>query len=54
VSAIYLGRIDEAFELALQSAHARDRIGHMWIRFPDIEPILEHPRYPEILAALGA
>jgi serine/threonine-protein kinase len=54
VSAIYLRRIDEAFELALQSAHARDGIGHMWIRFPDIEPILEHPRYPEILAALGA
>ncbi|HEY6830726.1 MAG TPA: protein kinase [Gemmatimonadaceae bacterium] len=54
VSAIYLGRIDEAFERALESAHARDGIGHMWIRFPDIEPILEHPRYPEILTALGA
>jgi serine/threonine-protein kinase len=54
VSAIYLGRIDEAFELALESARARDGIGHMWVRFPDIEPILTHPRYPEILAALGA
>ena len=54
VSAIYLGRIDEAFELALQSARARDSIGHIWVRFPDIEPILTHPRYPEILVALGA
>jgi hypothetical protein len=54
VSAIYLGRIDEAFELALESARARDGIGHMWVRFPDIEPILTHPRYPEILVAIGA
>jgi serine/threonine-protein kinase len=54
VSAIYLGRVDEAFELAVESARARDGIGHVWVRFPDIEPILTHPRYPEILAALGA
>ena len=54
VSAIYLGRIDEAFELALESARLRDGIGRMWVRFPDIESILEHRRYPEILAALGA
>jgi len=54
ISAAYLGRIDEAFELALESARARDGIGHMWIRFPDIEPILGHPRYGEILEALGA
>jgi len=26
----------------------------MWTRFPDIEPVLTHPRYPEILAAMGA
>src|SRR5262249_4967461 len=44
--------IDEAF--ALESAKERDGIGHMWVRFPDIEPILAHPRYPEILAGLGA
>ena len=54
VSAIYLGRIDEAFDLALASARARDGIGHMWIRFPDIGPILAHRRYAEILEALGA
>ena len=54
ISASYLGRADEAFELALESARARDGIGHIWMRFPDIEPILEHPRYQEILVALGA
>jgi len=26
----------------------------MWVRFPDIDPILAHPRYSEILSALGA
>jgi serine/threonine-protein kinase len=54
VSAIYLGRIEEGFEFALKSAEARDGIGPMWVRFPDIEPVLTHPRYPEILAAMGA
>jgi hypothetical protein len=54
VSAIYLGRVEEGFEFALRSAEARDGIGHMWTRFPDIEPVLNHPRYPEILAAMGA
>jgi len=54
ISAAYLGFVDDAFELALESARVRDGIGHMWVRFPDIEPILTHPRYPEILVALGA
>jgi len=54
ISAAYLGLVDDAFELALESARVRDGIGHMWVRFPDIEPILTHPRYPEILVALGA
>jgi serine/threonine-protein kinase len=54
ISAIYLGRIEEGFELALRSGETRDGIGHMWVRFPDIEPVLNHPRYPEILAAMGA
>jgi serine/threonine-protein kinase len=54
ISAIYLGRIEEGFEFARKSAEARDGIGPMWVRFPDIEPVLTHPRYPEILAAMGA
>ncbi len=54
ISAIYLGRIDEGFEYARSSAEARDGIGQVWVRFPDIEPVLSHARYPEILAAMGA
>jgi len=54
VSAIYLSRIEEGFAYALRSAAAGDGLGHMWIRFPDIEPVLTHRRYPEILAAMGA
>jgi serine/threonine-protein kinase len=54
VSAIYLGRIDEGVEYARRSAEARDGIGQMWVRFPDIEPVLSHSRYPEIVAAMGA
>jgi len=54
VSAIYLGRIEDGFEYALKSAASRDGIGHMWLRFPDIEPVLNHPRYGEVLAAMGA
>jgi hypothetical protein len=54
ISALYLGRVEEGFEFALKSAEARDGIGPMWVRFPDIESVLTHPRYPEILAAMGA
>jgi len=54
ISAIYLGRIEEGFEYALRAAEARDGIGHMGVRFPDIDPFRGHPRYPEILAAMGA
>jgi hypothetical protein len=46
--------VSPGFEYALRSATARDGIGHMWVRFPDIEPVLNHPRYAEILAAMGA
>ncbi len=53
ISATYLGWVDHAFEYALQSAHERDGIGHMWLRFRDIDGIIDHPRYPEILAACG-
>jgi hypothetical protein len=44
----------EAFEYALRSAEARDGLGQMWLRFPDTEMVLTRPRYPEILAAMGA
>jgi len=52
VSALYLGRVDEALEHALESARARDAIGPIWFNFPDLEPLKAHPRYPEVLGAL--
>ena len=52
VSAIYLGRMNEALEYAIRSAEARDAIGPVWFRWPDIEPLQAHPRYPEVLARL--
>src|SRR5688572_1686350 len=54
VSAIYLGRIDEALEHALRSAELKDAIGLVWYRWPDLEPLQTHPRYPEVLARLRA
>jgi hypothetical protein len=51
-SAAYLGRIDEAIEHAIASARARDGLGPMWYRWPDIEPLKAHPRYGEVIAAL--
>jgi serine/threonine-protein kinase len=52
VSAIYLGRLDAALEYAIRSAEARDAIGPVWYRLPDIEPLQAHPRYSEVLAKL--
>ena len=47
---MYLGRIDEAIGYAIRSAELRDAIGPMWIRWPDLETLREHPRYAEVLA----
>jgi tetratricopeptide (TPR) repeat protein len=54
VSAIYLGRMDEALEHAIRSAEARDAIGPVWFRWPDLGPLQAHPRYAEVLARLRA
>ena len=54
ISALYLGRTEEGFEYALSSAEARDGVGPMWVRFPDIGAVLSHPRYAELLGAMGA
>ena len=54
VSALYLGRIDEAIEHALRSAELKDAIGPVWYRWPDIEALQAHPRYPEVLSRLRA
>ena len=53
-SALYLGRLDEAVDLAIQSARLRDAIGPIWYRWPDIEALQAHPRYDEVLGAMRA
>jgi len=54
VSALYLGRIDEAVEHALRSAELKDALGPIWYRWPDIEALQAHPRYSDVLARLRA
>jgi hypothetical protein len=49
VSALYLGRVDEAIEHAICSAHVRDAVGPVWKRWPDLEVLRAHPRFPEIV-----
>ena len=52
ISALSLGRIEEAVAFAVLSAKEGDALGPLWYRWPGIEPIIAHPRYPEILAYL--
>lgn len=54
ISALYLGRVDEAMEHAVRSAEVKDAIGPMWYRWPDLGALQAHPRYPELLARLNA
>ena len=54
ISALYLGRVDEAVEHALRSAEERDALGPIWYRWPDLGPLQSHPRYAEVLARLRA
>jgi len=54
MSALALGRIDEAAEHAVNSARLGDAIGPIWYRWPGIEPLQAHPRFPEIIAAWTA
>jgi serine/threonine-protein kinase len=50
VSAAYLGRIDEAVDHAIHSAELGDGIGPIWRRWPDLDAVRAHPRFPEVLA----
>ena len=45
----YLGRTAEAIEQAFQSVEANDAIGPVWYRWPDLEALEVHPRFPELL-----
>jgi serine/threonine-protein kinase len=51
-SSLYLGRMDDAIAHAIRSAELRDAIGPIWGRFPDLEPLQAHPRYPELLSRM--
>ena len=53
-----LGRLTAALadryslEHALRSAELKDAVGPIWYRWPDIEALQAHPRYPEVLSRL--
>ncbi len=53
MSALALGRDEEAFEHAMRSVENRDRIGPWITTFPDIGGLKRHPRYPELLRKAG-
>ena len=52
ISAVYLGRVEDAMTYAIRSAELHDAIGPMWHRWPDIESLQAHPRYPELVARM--
>jgi serine/threonine protein kinase/tetratricopeptide (TPR) repeat protein len=47
-SAVALGRIDEAMDLAFRSIAEVDAFGPWFLRWPAIEPLQSHHRYPEL------
>ena len=49
VSAIALGKIDEAMEHAIASANAHDGLGPVWIRWNGTDALKTHRRYAELL-----
>ncbi len=53
-SLLYLGRVDEAMDQAIQSARTRDAIGPIWWRWGDMAPLASHARYDELLAVMAA
>ena len=52
MSALYVGRLDDAIAYAMRSAELRDAIGPIWSRWPDIAPPQAHPRYPDVLSRM--
>ena len=47
-SALALGRIDEAMDYAFRSVRERDAFGPWFLRWPAIEQLQSHHRYPEL------
>jgi serine/threonine-protein kinase len=54
MSAMYLGRMDEAIDHAIRSAEVHDAVGPIWVRWPDLEPLRAHPRYADVLSRTRA
>ncbi len=53
-AACYLGRHDEAIDYALESVERCDALNPFWARLPfATDAIRAHPRYPELLRAMG-
>ena len=54
IAALGLGRIDEAIDFALESVERSDATNPTWARLPfATDAIRAHPRYPELLRAMG-
>ncbi|MEO7086812.1 MAG: hypothetical protein ABI442_12480 [Gemmatimonadaceae bacterium] len=54
LAANFLGRHDEAIGYALESVERCDALNPVWARPPfATDPIRAHPRYPELLRAMG-
>jgi serine/threonine protein kinase/tetratricopeptide (TPR) repeat protein len=54
LSALALGRIDEAMELTFRSVTESDAFGPWFLRFPGIEALRAHSRFPELARLIGA
>jgi len=53
MSALSLGRIDEAMDFAFRSVTEFDAFGPWFLRWPNIEAFHAHPRYPELRSIAG-
>ena len=49
LSALALGRTDDAMDLTFRSVTESDAFGPWFVRFPGTEALREHPRYPGLL-----
>ena len=48
-SALALGQADEAMRHAIASAKVHDGLGPVWLRWPGVEPLMQHPQYEQLL-----
>ncbi|HEV2644240.1 MAG TPA: hypothetical protein VGT98_16120, partial [Candidatus Elarobacter sp.] len=53
VSALALGRVDEAMDFAFRSVTEADAFGPWFLRWPKCEALESHPRYPDLRRLVG-